>query len=336
MEPFGGHSNSPSPTAELMRGAGTTPILSNVPEGGFGDAVETAEEGTASVILASEEPASDIWGSSTAASITPTSSSPSTTTTIAATCDDLFGTPFEPTIATTIVPTAVVTPLSVQPAEAETAEDLFGFDSSELNKLSEQPPLSSQPCAAPPPSPFGGLDIGLGSVSAPSQDLRAQAIANAVGVALPLPVSQISATASAGIEDLNFVLPQTIQSAVSPVLAVSPTLSGTFPGPRSGFVGQPIQSMTTVAGLPMGTTTPPSVSTSLNRLDNIVSATGTPTGRASSTPGYGTPPSGMSSPAKSVASFGAPMPGDLSLHRPGFKCLHFFSCLTSVLSETHQ
>lgn len=318
MEPFGGRSTSPSPTTELMRGAGTTPILSNVPEGGFGEAVETAEEAAVPATSASEEPADFIWGSSTSTS-TPSASVPNTSSTTAV-CDDLFGAPFEPTPATTTVPTAVVTPLSVQP-QAEptenTEKDLFGFDSNELSDLGEQP-LSAQPCA-PPPSPFGGLDIGLGSVnSGPSQDLRAQAIANAVGVALPMPVTQKPVAPLSGIEDLNFDFHHNLQPTASPVLAASPTFSGTFPGPRPGLVGQPFPPMG--AGLPMGSSTPPPASTSLNRLDNLAGAAGTPSstpGRASSTPGYGTPPSGMSSPAKSVAGFGVPMPGDLSLHWPG-------------------
>lgn len=306
-----------------MRGAGTTPILSNVPEGGFGEAVETAEEATVPATSANEEPADFIWGStsttSASASVPTPTAAPTTTTTTSAACDDLFGAPFEPQSAPS-VPTAVVTPLSVQP-QTETTEsterDLFGFDSNDLNELGDQP-LSAQPCAAPPPSPFGGLDMSLGSVSSgPPQDLRAQAIANAVGVALPMPVSQKPLSASTGIEDLNFGLPQAMQPIASPVLAASPTFSATLSGPRPGFVGQPFPGMGT--GLPsMGSATPPPASASLTRLDNISGAAGTPTGRASSTPGYGTPPSGMSSPAKSVAGFGSQMPGDLSLLWRGF------------------
>lgn len=322
MEPFGGRSTSPSPTAELMRGAGTTPILSNVPEGGFGDAVETAEEAAVPVTSAGEQPADFIWGSSGVSHIspvptpTPTSNAPPMTSS----ADDIFGAAFEPPPAATTVPTAVVTPLSVQPQTETTnnaEKDLFGFDSSEFNDVGEQP-LSAQPCA-PPPSPFGGLDIGLGLASGPSQDLRAQAIANAVGVALPMPVQQKPVPVASGFEDLNFALNQTIQPTASPVLAASPTI----PGLRPGFVGQPFPPMAAATGLPMGTAAPPPASASYNRLDNIAGTVGTPTGRASSTPGYGTPPSGMSSPAKSVASFGAPMPGDLSLHWPG---LSVFLC----------
>lgn len=37
LEPPPPRSSSPSPTAELMRGAGTTPILAHMPEPGFGD-----------------------------------------------------------------------------------------------------------------------------------------------------------------------------------------------------------------------------------------------------------------------------------------------------------
>lgn len=303
-----------------MRGAGTTPILSNVPEGGFGDAVETAEEVTAPVTSASEQPVADIWGSGTAtASTSPTITAPSTTTTTAA-CDDFFGAPFEPTPATTTVPTAVVTPLSMPPQPAEntdnTEKDLFGFDTNELNEIGDQP-MSAQPCAAPPPSPFGGLEIGLGSVSAPSQDLRAQAIANAVGAALPGVVPQQPAPipppapvpASTVFDDLNFALSQPMQPT-TPVLAASPTV-GVLPGPRPGFVGQPFPPMAAAAGFPMGTSPSPA-STSLNQLDNIVGVAGIPTARASSTSGYGTPSSGMSSPAKSVSSLGGPMPGDFA------------------------
>lgn len=306
-----------------MRGAGTTPILSNVPEGGFGDAVETAEEVTAPVTSASEQPVADIWGSSTAtASTSPTITAPSTTTTTAA-CDDFFGAPFEPTPATTTVPTAVVTPLSMPPQPAETTDntekDLFGFDTNELNEIGDQP-MSAQPCAAPPPSPFGGLDIGLGSVSTPSQDLRAQAIANAVGAALPgvtpqQPASIPPVPASTGFDDLNFALQQPLQPT-TPVLAASPTV-GVLPGPRPGFVGQPFPPMAAAAGFPMGTSTPSPASASLNQLDNIVGVASIPTARASSTSGYGTPSSGMSSPAKSVSSLGGPMPGDLPLTSPG-------------------
>ncbi|XP_071041541.1 phosphatidylinositol-binding clathrin assembly protein isoform X20 [Parasteatoda tepidariorum] len=294
MEPFGGRSTSPSPTTELMRGAGTTPILANVPEGGFGEAVETAEEATVPVTsAASHEATSDAWGSVTSSAIT-------TTTTTAV--DDFFGTSFEPLPAATTVPTAVVTPLTVQPQTAAAPEkDLFGFESNEINYLNDQAPLSAQP-VAPPPSPFGGLDIGLTSVG-PTSDLRAQAIANAVGVALPMPAQPKPLSSTSGLEDLNFAIHQAMQPKQSPVLAASPTMIPSFPGPRPGMVGQPI-SPAFAPGLPFGSATPPPAS--LTRLDN---AAGTPTGRASSTPGYGTPPSGMSSPAKSVTGFGAAMPG---------------------------
>ncbi|XP_077486958.1 phosphatidylinositol-binding clathrin assembly protein lap isoform X3 [Amblyomma americanum] len=43
LEPPPPRSSSPSPTAELMRGAGTTPILAHMPEPGFGD-LDTSEE----------------------------------------------------------------------------------------------------------------------------------------------------------------------------------------------------------------------------------------------------------------------------------------------------
>ncbi|GFT48070.1 phosphatidylinositol-binding clathrin assembly protein LAP [Nephila pilipes] len=303
MEPFGGRSTSPSPTAEIMRGAGTTPILANVPEGGFGEAVETAEEAPAPAASASEEkPADLVWGSTTTAAAT------SAITTSAAT-DDLFGAPFEPAPATSTVPTAVVTPLSVPPQTEAVDKDLFGFDN-EICDLSDQP-LSAQPCA-PPPSPFGGLDIGLSSIGGTaSPDLRTQAIANAVGVALPMPVQpqpKIPAAAS-GLEDLNFAIHQAMQPKLSPVLAASPTLSSSLPGPRPAFIGQPFPPGV-MPGLPVGSATPPPASTSLTRLDNLSGAVaGTPPGRASSTPGYGTPPSGMSSPAKSISGFGAPMAG---------------------------
>ncbi|GIX89258.1 hypothetical protein CEXT_176092 [Caerostris extrusa] len=300
VEPFGGRSASPSPTTELMRGAGTTPILANAPEGGFGEAVETAEEAPAPVVSAAEEKQSDfVWGGTT----TPSTTSAVTNT---ATTDDLFGAPFEPVPATTTVPTAVVTPLSVPPQTEAVDRDLFGFDN-EICDLSDQP-LSAQPCA-PPPSPFGGLDIGLSPMGgSASPDLRTQAIANAVGVALPMPAQhqQKIPAAVSGLEDLNFAIHHAMQPKLSPVLAASPTLSSSFPGPRPAFVGQPFQSGI-MSGLPIGSATPPPGSTSLAQLPGGVA--GTPTGRASSTPGYGTPPSGMSSPAKSVSGFGAPMAG---------------------------
>ncbi|GFY46932.1 phosphatidylinositol-binding clathrin assembly protein LAP [Trichonephila inaurata madagascariensis] len=298
LEPFGGRSTSPSPTTEIMRGAGTTPILANVPEGGFGEAVETAEEAPAPAASASEEKPTDlVWGSTTAATT-------SAVTTTAAT-DDLFGAPFEPAPVTSTVPTAVVTPLSVPPQTEAVDKDLFGFDN-EICDLSDQP-LSAQPCA-PPPSPFGGLDIGLSSIGGTaSPDLRTQAIANAVGVALPMPAQpqQKIPAAASGLEDLNFAIHQAMQPKLSPVLAASPTLSSSLPGPRPAFIGQPFPP----GVMPIGSATPPA-STSLTRLDNLSGAVaGTPPGRASSTPGYGTPPSGMSSPAKSVSGFGAPMAG---------------------------
>lgn len=43
LEPPPPRSSSPSPTAELMRGAGTTPILAHMPEPGFGD-LEPSED----------------------------------------------------------------------------------------------------------------------------------------------------------------------------------------------------------------------------------------------------------------------------------------------------
>ncbi|XP_054717779.1 clathrin coat assembly protein AP180-like isoform X2 [Uloborus diversus] len=302
MEPFGGRSTSPSPTAELMRGAGTTPILSNVPEGGFGEAVETAEEAAVPATSASGESSDFIWGSGAAGS-----AQAAVTTTTATMSGDLFGDPFEPSPATSTVPTAVVTPLSVQPDKPQQTDaadkvDLFGFEASELGDFGDQPPLSAQPMA-PPPSPFGGLDMGLGNLgNAPN--LRAQAIANAVGVALPMPAQP--KPPSSGLEDLNFAIHQAMQPKPSPVLAASPTMAGAISGPRPGYVGQPFPPV----GLPpMGGATPPPASSPLTRIDNQPGGASTPTGRASSTPGYGTPPSGMSSPAKSIAGFAATMPG---------------------------
>lgn len=160
--------------------------------------------------------------------------------------------------------------------------DLFGFDS-DIPEFGDQP-MSAQPCVAPPPSPFGGLDFGGGG--GPSPDLRAQAFANAVGVAMPMQqqppmgsglegmASPMSSLGS-GLEGLNFAMPQSL----SPV------------GPRPPFGGM----------MGMGGATPP----------------------ASSTPGYGTPTSGMSSPAKSVS--GMPMPGDLFF-------LYIFMLLCRILN----
>ncbi|XP_055946414.1 phosphatidylinositol-binding clathrin assembly protein-like isoform X2 [Argiope bruennichi] len=302
MEPFGGRSTSPSPTTELMRGAGTTPILANAPEGGFGEAVETAEEATAPAASGKEEKQSDlVWGSTTSEAPTPVAASSATTTSAT---EDFFGAPFEPTPPTS-VPTAVVTPLSVPPQTEAVDKDLFGFDN-EICDLSDQP-LSAQPCA-PPPSPFGGLDIGLTSIGGTaSPDLRTQAIANAVGVAMPMPAQQQQRipAASSGLEDLNFAISQAMQPKLSPVPAASPTFSPSLPGPRPAYVGQPFP-VGMMPGLPLGSATPPT-STSMNQLPGAIA--GTPTGRASSTPGYGTPPSGMSSPAKSISGVGVPMAG---------------------------
>ncbi|XP_023222578.1 phosphatidylinositol-binding clathrin assembly protein LAP-like isoform X4 [Centruroides sculpturatus] len=44
LEPYMGRSASPSPTAELMQGAGTTPILAQPSEPGFGEMTESIEE----------------------------------------------------------------------------------------------------------------------------------------------------------------------------------------------------------------------------------------------------------------------------------------------------
>ncbi|CAL1298510.1 unnamed protein product [Larinioides sclopetarius] len=304
MEPFGGRSTSPSPTTELMRGAGTTPILSNAPEGGFGEAVETAEEAPAPAASTSEGKQSDlVWGNTTSEAPAPAVATPAAATTTSAT-DDFFGAPFEPTPTTTSVPTAVVTPLSVPPQTEAVDQDLFGFDN-EICDLSDQP-LSAQPCA-PPPSPFGGLDIGLSPMGTASPDLRTQAIANAVGVAMPMPAQQQqrNPAASSGLEDLDFAISQAMQPKLSPVPAASPTFSSSFPGPRPAYVGQPFP-VGVMPGLPLGSATPPA-STSMTQLPGALA--GTPTGRASSTPGYGTPPSGMSSPAKSISGVGVPMAG---------------------------
>lgn len=305
MEPFG-RSASPSPTAELMRGAGTTPILCSAPEGAFGDAAPKEEEEElpppSPLPPPPQQPQKDlVWGSASSAGAPSPPSDP-------------FGAAFDP--PPPAVPTAVVTPLSVQPQPTEAPPpqqqeekiDLFGFDSDDPP---QQPPLSAQPLA-PPPSPFGGL-ADLGQVP----DLRAQAIANAVGVALPMPQQQQQqqqSKPSSGLEDLDFCIQAAMQPKLSPV-AASPTFGG---GPRPPYVGQPFPGIqptqpygqglvgapqyTAVPGMPGAGTTTPGFGTP---------PAGMPGMGGAGTPGYGTPPSGMSSPAKSVTGFGAQMPGDI-------------------------
>ncbi|KAG8193503.1 hypothetical protein JTE90_003715 [Oedothorax gibbosus] len=266
LEPMGGgRSASPSPTQEMMRGAGTTPILSHAPEGGAfaGDNALSEEAPPHSDVwggtrVPPEKPPPPVWGG-TASPQKP-----------AHPVEDLFGgaafdLPPPPTASA--VPTAVVTPLSVHtpPAETKPPEpqvDLFGFDSDIPDFGSDQPPILAQP-VAPPPSPFGGLDFASGA----APDLRAQAIANAVGVAMPMqPPPKPTYT---GLEDLDFGLGSGMQAA--PPMGLSPVLAASPVGSRPPYMG----------GAPLYGVPP-----------------------ASSTPGYGTPTSGMSSPARSQT--GAP------------------------------
>lgn len=252
-----------------MRGAGTTPILEAPPP-------HSQEAPPSDHSHAPPPPSADfVWGGTSTASPAPS------TPVVDLFGGDTFDPPPPTKIATPIsiapppvsnsVPTAVVTPLSVQTEPV----DLFGFDS-DIPEFGDQP-MSAQPCVAPPPSPFGGLDFGGGISSSP--DLRAQAIANAVGVAMPMqqhsmgglesfttPMQQQQQPMGSGLEGLGSGL-EGLDFAMHPSL--SPV------GPRPPFGGM------------MGT--PPT----------------------STTPGYGTPTSGMSSPAKSVS--GMPMPGDASL-----------------------
>lgn len=315
LEPLVGRSASPSPTAELMRGAGTTPILSNPPDGFFGDAVEGTED-AALPAPASEETSDSIWGTTT---MSPTSVAAAAPMTVSA--NDPFGAPFEPQQPpTSQPPTAIVPPLAMPTSNIDSAtkSDLFGFEGNEFSDLEQ--PVSAQPCA-PPPSPFGGLE-GLASVGGSTPDLRTQAMANAsvaagmtAGTGAPSGVfSQQISSQLAGIDDLNFAIQKAMHlPSVQPLSgAQSGALSSSLPsagimGPRPGFVGQSFP--LTATSLPPGSTPP--ASSSLTRLDNLGGSgqAGTPTGRASSTPGYGTPPSGLSSPAKSVAGFGSSATG---------------------------
>lgn len=271
-----------------MRGAGTTPILEAPPHAH--EAPPTEGEGHHAPPPRPPAPGGDfVWGGTSTTADAPASASTPVV--------DLFGgesfdppptnvniappPPLAPPPSSSAnVPTAVVTPLSMQQQPIESV-DLFGFDS-DIPEFGDQP-MSAQPCVAPPPSPFGGLDFGGGG--GPSPDLRAQAIANAVGVAMPMqqqPISGLEGLASpmsslgSGLEGLNFSMPQSL----SPV------------GPRPPFGGM----------MGMGGATPP----------------------ASSTPGYGTPTSGMSSPAKSVS--GMPMSGDLFF-------LYIFMLLCRILTK---
>ncbi|XP_022248253.1 phosphatidylinositol-binding clathrin assembly protein-like isoform X1 [Limulus polyphemus] len=272
-----GRSASPSPTAELMKGAGTTPILSHPPEPAFGEQVDHLEECAAPE---ADMSADMVWGDSTK----PSGPSPAPDV-------NPFGSSFEPSssLPATMAATKV-------PYRSEQKADLFSMDDADFGfgETTSQPPpiMDTTPTTtpaptAPPPSPFGSWDIPSSTGGGVSNlDLHSQPPLHAVPVTSSL--FQESSKSSA-LDDLNF----TIQKVMNKPSAAPPSST---PGLSSPFFGGSRPSAQSASPVGASPVIGSPLSSSMPRLDSpgLVGAHASPT-----------PPSGLSSPAKSVTGGGS-------------------------------
>ncbi|XP_076351953.1 uncharacterized protein LOC143247553 isoform X2 [Tachypleus tridentatus] len=275
-----GRSASPSPTAELMKGAGTTPILSHPPEPAFGEQVDHLDEFSAPEAGMS---ADLVWGDSTK----PGRPSPSPDV-------NPFGTSFEPSSS---LPAAMAaTKVSFQP---EHKADLFSMDDADFgfgDKTSQPPPITdttptTTPApTAPPPSPFGSWDMPSSTGGGVTNvDVHSQPSLHTVPVTSSL---FQESTKSSALDDLNF----TIQNVMSKPSAAS----SSTPGLSSPFLGGSRPSAQSASPIVASPIFGSPLSSSMPRLDSpgLVGAHASPT-----------PPSGLSSPAKSVTGGGSAASG---------------------------
>ncbi|CAN7989465.1 unnamed protein product [Ixodes hexagonus] len=194
--PPGMRSSSPSPTAELMRGAGTTPILSHMPEPGFGelDAAEAAETAPAG-----EDPSP--W-KATAAIARP-----------------------HPQLHSLPHPQPEASPFGGSPfgggvhEPAAPATDLFGFDHGDFASPFGTPADHQTPAPFLEVSAAGGSPFGVpASQAQPEPAAQASAFKPVPKTVPPRPAS--------ALDDLNFA----IQQAMGGGKKAAPAAAGVQPG----------------------------------------------------------------------------------------------------------
>ncbi|CAN8018790.1 unnamed protein product [Ixodes persulcatus] len=190
--PPGMRSSSPSPTAELMRGAGTTPILSHVPEPGFGD-LDAAE--AAETAPAGED--SSPWKAAPMAYARPHPQHPP------AEASPFGGLPFG---------SGAPEPAAAPPA------DLFGFDHGDF----ASPFGASNQASAP--APFLEVTSTGGPFGAPASPVHAQPGPPQASAFKPVP--KTAPRPASALDDLNFA----IQQAMGGGKKAAPTASSAQPG----------------------------------------------------------------------------------------------------------
>lgn len=190
--PPGMRSSSPSPTAELMRGAGTTPILSHVPEPGFGD-LDAAE--AAETAPAGED--SSPWKAAPVAYARPHPQHPP------AAASPFGGPPFG---------SGAPEPAAAPPA------DLFGFDHGDFAS-----PFGAANQASAP-APFLEVAATGGPFGAPASPVRAQPEPPQASAFKPVP--KTAPRPASALDDLNFA----IQQAMGGGKKAAPAASSAQPG----------------------------------------------------------------------------------------------------------
>ncbi|XP_022241164.1 phosphatidylinositol-binding clathrin assembly protein-like isoform X2 [Limulus polyphemus] len=268
-----GRSTSPSPTADLMKGAGTTPILSHPPEPAFGEQVDHLD----GVVASETETSTDlVWGDS------PQPIGPTVVPGVS---------PFDSSFQILSSLPAPMDNVAKVPSQSEEKMDLFSMDEADFGfgEINTHPSLvaaTSKTTPAPPtppPSPFGNLDmpssaVGLSSVL----DHGQSSLHTLQGVS-----SFQQSPKSSALDDLNF----TIQKAMNRPSA-SPASSSYLGGSRSSAKSFSPVGVSPVTGSPLSSSVP--------HLDSpvLVGAHVSPT-----------PTSGLSSPTKPLTGAGSSSSG---------------------------
>ncbi|XP_076307924.1 uncharacterized protein LOC143223627 isoform X3 [Tachypleus tridentatus] len=260
-----GRSTSPSPT-DLMKGAGTTPILSHPPESAFSENVDHLD----GVVASETEILTDL--------VCPQSTGPTVVPDA-----NLFDSSFQ---SLSSLPAPMDTMTKV-PSQSEEKMDLFSMDDADFGfgEANAHPSLvaaTSRETTAPPtppPSPFGSWDIPTSAVALSSVIDHGQSSLHTLqGVSSSFQQS----TKSSALDDLNF----TIQKAMNKPSATTAS---------SSYLGGSGSSAKSFSPVGLSPVTGSPLSSSVPHLDSPVLVGA----HASATPS-----SGLSTPSKSLTGAG--------------------------------
>ncbi|XP_037281901.2 uncharacterized protein LOC119174887 isoform X1 [Rhipicephalus microplus] len=258
LEPPPPRSSSPSPTAELMRGAGTTPILAHMPEPGFGD-LDTSEEPWPSEPFESAKTGAMTSSAASSGWVGFDQGRPQETTSTAVS---------KPAMAKTVVsgpamPGATM-PVSAMPGTAMASSTMPGTVMPGTAMATSTMPGAAMPGVAIPSS------VAMPGTAIPSSMVMpgaamASPVVPSAAVGAPIPGTAMSkppARPASALDDLNFAIQQAMGGVPSPAHSAAPSGLDSFgdvlqPRPLMSGLSSPATSVPTASEAPLTASKPP-------------------------------------------------------------------------------